>query len=80
MRSRSGRQKCADVLRCAQWLRIRLVETDGLAFLEQYYSPPVANLQKNESRKFVKILKFWVTALNVTAGFEQGLSKTELKY
>ena len=56
VRSRSGRRKCVGVLRCAQCLRIWLVETDGFRFLEQYCSPPVTNLQKSESRNFANIL------------------------
>ena len=51
-----GRRKCAGVLRCAQCLSIWLVETGDLPFLEQYYSPPVANLQKSECNFFAKIL------------------------
>ena len=56
MRSRSGRQKFVGVLRRAQCLSIWLVETDGFPFLEQYSSPPVANLQKSERIFFAKIL------------------------
>ena len=35
---------------------IWLVETDGFPFLEQYYSPPGANLQTSECNFFTKIL------------------------
>ena len=49
-------------------------------FLEQYYSPPVANLQKSERIFLPKFWTFWVTALNPTAGSGWELYKTELKY
>ena len=56
VRSRSGRRKYAGVLRFAQCLRIWLVETDVLPFLQQYCSPPVTNLQKSECIFFAKFL------------------------
>ena len=57
VRSRLGRRKYAGVSRCAQCLNIWLVETDGFPFLEQYSTPPGANLQKSECIFFAKILE-----------------------